>query len=81
MLRELGQIDGREAIEQRGISSNWSSGPCTRYRSIRWLTFSLSMLLRFEAMLERVAAESGSPLPTRVIDNEESSGCRGTISV
>lgn len=70
LLRELGQIDGREAIEQRGISSNgfWAMHAVSIYPMAH---IQLVDVAAFEAMLERVAAESGSPLPIRVIDNEE----------
>ncbi len=70
LARELAQIDGREAIEARGINSNgfWALHAISIYPM-----FHIELIdpAAFDAMLERVAAESGTPLPTRVIDDQE----------
>jgi len=70
LARELGQIDSREALEERGLSSNgyWAIHAISLYPVLHW---QLVDAAAFDAMLERVASDAGTELTRRNIDNEE----------
>lgn len=70
LLREVGHINSREAFEERGLNSNgqWAMHAISVYPVAHW---QLSDRAAFESTLERVAAEAGSPLPRRGIDEAE----------
>lgn len=70
LLREFGRIDSREALEERGLHSNgqWAIHAISIYPVAHW---QLSDRAAFEGMLDRLAAESGSPLPRRGVDEAE----------
>ncbi|AKS42823.1 hypothetical protein [Wenzhouxiangella marina] len=70
LLREIGQLDSREAVESRGISSNgyFAMHLVSVYPFIH---VQLSDEAAFEAMIQRVASEGGSEVPTRTVGGED----------
>lgn len=70
LLRELMEIDGRDAFEARGLHGNgfWAVHALSLYPVIHW---QLSDPEAFSATLERVAADAEMELPWRGIDDEQ----------
>ncbi len=70
LLREIGEIDSREAWEARGLHSNglWAIHSLGLFPIVHW---QLSDADAFEATLERLAADADTELPRRDIDGEQ----------
>lgn len=70
IMRELAAIDGREALESRGLAANglWALHGLSIFPIMHWPLRDEAAL---QATLERLSEQSGTPLPKRSIDGVE----------
>ena len=70
LASELGDINSREALEERGLAANgyWAIHAVSLYPVMHWQLVDADA---FDAMLERVAEDADTELTRRTIDDEE----------